>query len=438
MLRNKKMKVLNKRYDPAVPISAIRLHPKNARAGDIGAICQSIEHNGWFGACLVQQSTGFILAGNHRHQAAAHSGAETVPVIYVDCDDETAVRILIADNRSNDLSSWDFNALAELLDSIRTDQGSLDGTLYDDEEYGRLLSDLTNGYLSNPSKDEKAEPVSTAVKTGNCDDDEAPEPEGSPVSRSGDVWLFGADHRVMCGDSTSREDVEKLMDGAKAHLIVCDPPYNVGYVGKTKKALTIQNDTMGGDAFYHFLLDAYTNMFAVLHDGAAIYVFHADTEGVNFRKALVDAGFKLSQCCVWVKQTMVFGRQDYHWKHEPILYGWKPTAAHNWYTDRTQTTVWNFDRPMRSEEHPTMKPVALIEYPITNSSQTGEIVLDFFGGSGSTMIACEKHSRRARVMELDPKYVDVSVRRWQTFSGGTATLEADGRTFDQVALERAA
>jgi DNA modification methylase len=176
-------------------------------------------------------------------------------------------------------------------------------------------------------------------------------------------------------------------------------------------------------------------MFAVLHDGAGIYVFHADTEGMNFRKALIDAGFKLSQCCVWVKQTMVFGRQDYHWKHEPILYGWKPTAAHNWYTDRTQTTVWNFDRPMRSEEHPTMKPIALIEYPIINSSQTGEIVLDLFGCSGSTMIACEKHSRHARLMELDPKYVDVSVRRWQSFSGGTATREADRRTFDQVTLE---
>jgi DNA modification methylase len=188
---------------------------------------------------------------------------------------------------------------------------------------------------------------------------------------------------------------------------------------------------VGNDGFYQFLFDVYTNLLAVAEDGAGIYVFHADTEGVNFRKALVDAGFKLSQCCVWVKQTMVFGRQDYHWKHEPILYGWKPTAAHNWYTDRTQTTVWNFDRPMRSEEHPTMKPIALIEYPIINSSQTGEIVLDLFGGSGSTMIACEKHSRRARVMELDPKYVDVSVRRWQTFSGGMARLEADGRTLDQ-------
>jgi ParB-like chromosome segregation protein Spo0J len=177
------MKVMNKRYDPAVPISAIRLHPKNARAGDVGAICQSIEHNGWFGACLVQQSTGFILAGNHRHQAAAHSGAETVPVIFVDCDDETAVRILIADNRSNDLSSWDFHALAELLDSIHRDQGSLDGTLYDDEEYGRLLSDLTNGYLSDPLGNEGAEPVGTAVKTGNCEDDEAPHsPDGSGFS----------------------------------------------------------------------------------------------------------------------------------------------------------------------------------------------------------------------------------------------------------------
>ncbi len=166
------MNVINKRYDPAVPISAIRLHPKNARAGDVRAISQSIERNGWFGVCLVQQSTGFILAGNHRQQAALHGGADTVPVLFVDCDDETAVRYLIADNRSNDLSSWDFPALAELLDSIRLDQGSLDGTLYDDEEYGQLLSDLADGYLSNPLEGEEAESVSTAIKAGNCDEDE--------------------------------------------------------------------------------------------------------------------------------------------------------------------------------------------------------------------------------------------------------------------------
>ncbi|XLV73765.1 DNA-methyltransferase [Ralstonia syzygii subsp. celebesensis] len=240
----------------------------------------------------------------------------------------------------------------------------------------------------------------------------------------------------MCGDSTSVADVERLMDGYKADLIVTDPPYNVAYEGGTAEKLTIQNDSMGDEAFYQFLLAAYGAMFAVAKDGAGLYVFHADSEGVNFRKAMTDAGFKLAQCCVWVKQSLVLGRQDYHWQHEPVLYGWKATGAHRWYSDRKQSTVWNFDRPARNDVHPTMKPVALIEYPLCNSSRGGDVVLDLFGGSGTTLIACEKHSRSARLMELDPKYCDVIIRRWQEFTGQQATLAGDGRAFAQVAEER--
>jgi DNA modification methylase len=249
----------------------------------------------------------------------------------------------------------------------------------------------------------------------------------------GDLWILGR-HRLLCGDSTSIDATERLMGGAKADLIVTDPPYNVAYEGKTTDALTIQNDKMGTSDFYQFLLDAYTNYFTIAKDGASIYVFHADTEGVNFRKALVDSGFKLSQCCVWVKQTMVIGRQDYHWQHEPILYGWKPSGSHNWYSDRSQTTIWQFDRPMRSTEHPTMKPIALVEYPILNSSKAGDIVADLFGGSGSTLIACEKNARACRTMELDSRYCDVIVKRWQDFTGKEAVL--DGRTFNEIAAER--
>jgi DNA modification methylase len=209
----------------------------------------------------------------------------------------------------------------------------------------------------------------------------------------------------------------------------------VDYEGKTKDKPKLQNDQMAGAAFYNFLLEAHRNLFAVTKEGAGMYVFHADTEGVNFRRALVDAGWKLAQCCVWVKQTLVMGRQDYHWQHEPILYGWKPGASHRWFTDRKQTTVWNFDRPTRSTEHPTMKPVDLISYPILNSSRNGDIVLDTFGGAGSTLIACAKHGREARLLEIDPKYVDVTIRRWQEWSGEKAFNE-EGQSFEEVSNNR--
>lgn len=247
------------------------------------------------------------------------------------------------------------------------------------------------------------------------------------MTQPGDLWLLG-DHRLLCGSATSAQDVERVMGGDRAGLVVTDPPYNVTYVGKTKDALTIQNDTMSGVEFRTFLLDAYKNLFAVTEEGCGIYVFHADTEGLNFRGAMVEAGWKLAQCCIWVKQTLVMGRQDYHWQHEPVLYGWKPGAAHRWFTDRKQTTVWNFDRPSRSTDHPTMKPVDLISYPINNSSKAGDIVLDTFGGSGSTLIAAAKTGRRARLVELDPRYCDVIVRRFEEWSGQEAKTEA-GETF---------
>jgi DNA modification methylase len=240
----------------------------------------------------------------------------------------------------------------------------------------------------------------------------------------------------MCGDATMMDDFEKLMGEKKADLIVTDPPYNVDYEGKTKDALKIQNDDMDDHTFYEFLYSSFSNMYLFSEDGAGIYVFHADTEGMNFRKALKDCGFKLAQCCIWVKQTMVLGRQDYQWRHEPVLYGWKPTASHKWYSDRKQTTVWNFDRPTKSEDHPTMKPVNLITYPLINSSKKNDIVLDPFGGAGSTLIACEKNRRTCYMLELSPRYCDVIIRRWQELTGKDAVLEPDGGSFDDMARER--
>jgi DNA modification methylase len=225
-------------------------------------------------------------------------------------------------------------------------------------------------------------------------------------------------HRLVCGDSTNEQDMATLMDGKKARLIVTDAPYNVAYRGKTKDALTIQNDSMDSSSFYQFLLAAYTRMYEVADDGASIYMFHAETEGINFRKAHIDSGFKLSQCCIWKKSSMVLGHSDYHYRHEPILYGWRQGAAHYWNSDRKQTTIWEFDRPFRNEFHPTMKPVPLISYPIKNSSKIGDIVLDSFGGSGSTLIACEETDRICYTMELDEKYADVIVNRYIAYVGG--------------------
>lgn len=219
-------------------------------------------------------------------------------------------------------------------------------------------------------------------------------------------------------------------------LLLTDPPYNVAYQGKTKDALTIQNDSMGTDEFRQFLRDVFTAADMVMRPGAAFYIWHADSEGYNFRGAARDAGWTVRQCLIWNKQAMVMGRQDYHWKHEPCLYGWKDGAGHLWASDRKQTTVLEFDRPMRNAEHPTMKPVALFEYQMLNNTHPGDVVLDLFGGSGTTIIAAEKNGRHARVIELDPRYCDVIVRRWQAFAGKQAVLEGSGQTFDELAAVR--
>ena len=248
-----------------------------------------------------------------------------------------------------------------------------------------------------------------------------PEPPAVPQSVIGDVYEFHSDgqallHRLVCGSSTDSDVVAKAVgEGQLIDLVNTDPPYNVDYQGKTKDALKIENDSMDDDSFYQFLYDYYTNCFTFMRPGAPIYVFHADSEGANFRRALVDAGLKLSQCLVWIKQAFVMGRQDFHWQHEPILYGWKEGAAHTWCSDRKQTTVLQFDRPSRNAEHPTMKPLDILEYLVECSSKPGAIVFDGFGGSGSVLVTCEKTGRQARLVELDPRYVDVHVRRYAQF-----------------------
>jgi site-specific DNA-methyltransferase (adenine-specific) len=255
---------------------------------------------------------------------------------------------------------------------------------------------------------------------GLTDEDAVPETPIEPKTKPGDIYILG-NHRLMCGDSTNIDSVEKLTDGL-VDILVTDPPYNVAYEGKTKDALTIQNDSMGDEQFRQFLRDAFVAADAVMKQGAVFYIWHADSEGYNFRGACKDAGWKVRQCLIWQKDSMVMGRQDYHWKHEPCLYGWKDGAGHLWASDRKQTTLIECKRPKRNDIHPTMKPVELMEYQILNNTKGQDIVLDLFGGSGSTLIAAEKTGRKARLMELDPKYCDVIVKRWEDFTGKKAEL----------------
>ncbi len=318
---------------------------------------------------------------------------------------------VLADNQLALNAGWDMDLLSIEMQDLNADGFDLSLIGFDDKMLDALLADKTEDGLTDP--------------------DDAPEPTDDPETKLGDVWVLGG-HRLMCGDSTSIDDMEKLTAQQKVDMWLTDPPYNVAYEGGTKEKLTIKNDSMGDDQFRQFLRDAYVAADAVMKAGAVFYIWHADSEGYNFRGAAKDAGWTVRQCLIWKKSSLVMGRQDYHWKHEPCLYGWKEGSAHLWAADRKQTTILEFDKPSRNGEHPTMKPVALFEYQLLNNTKGGDIVLDSFGGSGTTMIAAEKNGRLSRLMELDPKYCDVIIKRWQEFTGKTATLEGDGRTFAEI------
>ena len=314
-------------------------------------------------------------------------------VIADDLTEEQIKAYRLADNKVAELAEWDFDLLGAELDSI-------------------IKIDMCDfGFDFNLEEEEKE-----VVE----DDFEVELPE-EPRTKLGDIYQLG-NHRLMCGDSTSITDVEKLMGGDLADMLLTDPPYNVDYEGKTKDKLKIENDKMDNDNFRQFLIDAFSNADMVMKAGAVFYIWHADSEGYNFRGACFDVGWKVRQCLIWNKNSMVMGRQDYHWKHEPCLYGWKDGAGHLWASDRKQTTVISFDRPTRNDLHPTMKPVPLFDYQIKNNTKGGDIVLDLFGGSGTTIMACEQNERRAYTMEFDPRYVDVIISRWEQFTGKKAVL----------------
>jgi DNA modification methylase len=319
----------------------------------------------------------------------------------------------LADNKTAEFSVWDDEMLKVELEELGELNFDLDLTGFDENEINKLTSRLE-------------------VEEDDFDVD-ANLPE-EPITKRGDIWLIGK-HRLICGDSTSEDDISKLMGKQDADLVLTDPPYNVNYGSKAgmlncydnsnRNTSTILNDNMSNETFLQFLTDAFTRMYEHSKKGAAIYVFHSDVEGYNFRSAFKTAGYQLRECLVWIKNCLVMGRQDYQWQHEPILYGWKDGASHAWYSDRKQTTLVKFDKPQKNDLHPTMKPIGLCGYFIANSSKEGDIVLDTFGGSGSTLIACEQIGRSCYMSELDPKYCDVIIKRWEQFTGGTAEMAAE-------------
>lgn len=441
------------------PVDRLKPYERNARTHSpeqVAKIAASLAEFGFVNPVLVDSSDG-IIAGHGRMMAARSLGLTDVPVIVLDhLTDAQRRAYILADNKLAELAGWDRDMLANELAELEAGGYDLDVIGFSEDELTELFTD----------------PEDLAPPVGNEDD--VPGIPIKPTSVRGDVWVMGR-HRLVCGDSTSLNDVEKVAAVGSIECMWTDPPYNVAYEGTAGK---IQNDDMEDSQFRQFLLDAFMCAFVVMKPGGAAYVAHADTEGLNFRGAFIEAGFKLSSCVIWRKNSLVLGRSDYQWQHEPVLYGWKEGAAHRWYGERNKTTIMEFgggmfdqvgenawqiklgehtlliegkdlqvseprstiiseEKPKRSSEHPTMKPVPLIERFLANSTKPGDTVLDLFGGSGSTLIACEKLGRLARLVELDEKYCDVIVRRWQEYTGREAALESTGQIFNDVASGRA-
>ncbi|HDT7379380.1 TPA: ParB N-terminal domain-containing protein [Enterococcus faecalis] len=371
-------------------------YEKNPRHNEdaITAVAKSIEKFG-FKVPIVVDASNVIVNGHTRLKAAKYLGLKEVPTIIADdLTPEQIKAFRLADNKVGEIATWD----EELLNAELDELADLD---FDMTEFGFDLPDIEG---------EEVEVI---------EDEFEEELPAEPISKLGDIYQLGR-HRLMCGDSTNSLEVEKLMDNKKADLLITDPPYNVAYEGKGKEALTIKNDSKETNEFHSFLYEAFSAAINNMKLGSSFYVWYASSEVVNFHTALEEAGFLVKQELIWNKNSMVLSRQDYHWKHEPCLYGWASGGSHSWYSDRKQTTILNFDRPTVNKEHPTMKPVALFDYQIKNSSKQGDCILDLFGGSGTTLIACEQNEREAYLMELDPRYVDVIIARWEAFTGEVA------------------
>lgn len=382
------MNIVQKSITELVP------YENNPRNNDeaVQYVAESIREFG-FKVPIIIDKNNVIVAGHTRYKASKRLGLSEVPCVVADDLTEEQVKALrLADNKVSEYATWNLDKL-----ELEMNELELDMELFGFEP----LEDDSD----NVAEEDDFEPVLPEVAK----------------SKPGDIYKLG-NHRLMCGDSTNMEDVERLAGGREMDMLLTDPPYNVAYEGGTKDKLTIQNDDMEDADFRIFLIDAFASADKVLKKGGAFYIWHADSEGYNFRGACRDVGWKVRQCLIWNKNSMVMGRQDYHWKHEPCLYGWKDGAGHFWNSDRKQTTVFEFDKPTKNDIHPTMKPIPLFDYQIKNNTKSGDAILDLFAGSGTTIMACEQNGREAYCMEYDPKYVDVIIKRWEEFTGCKAVL----------------
>ena len=368
---------------------------------------RSIEQFGYVEPVIWNKTTGRVVGGHQRLKVLIDMGMAEVDCVVVELSEEKEKALNVALNKIS--GDWDKDKLALLIADLQVADFDVSLTGFEPAEIDALFKDT--------------------IKDGVKDDDfdVGAELEKPTFSKAGDIWTLGR-HRLICGDSTKAETFDMLMGSTKANLVITDPPYNVNYEGSAGK---IKNDNMADEAFYNFLLAAYTQMHSALADDGSIYVFHADTEGLNFRRAFADAGFYLSGCCIWKKQSLVLGRSPYQWQHEPCLYGWKKNGKHQWYTGRKETTIWEFDKPKKNGDHPTMKPIPLLAYPIMNSTMSNAVVLDPFGGSGSTLIACEQTDRICYTVELDEKFCDVIVKRYieQVGSADEVSVIRDGLSY---------
>ena len=377
-----------------LPISELKPADYNPRKdlkpgdADYEKLKRSLTEFGYVEPVIYNHTTGHVVGGHQRLKVLADLGHTDVDCVVVELDETREKALNVALNKIS--GDWDESKLALLIADLDAADFDAELTGFDDDEIQAMIGSLDDDEVTDDGFD-----LTAAL-------------EAASFVQRGDIWTIGR-HRLVCGDATNADDVAVLMDGKSANLVLTDPPYNVAF--ESSDGLTIKNDAMKADSFYEFLLTAFTNMAGVLDKGGSAYVFHADTEGLNFRKAFIDAGFKLSGCCIWVKDSLVLGRSPYQWQHEPVLYGWKQGAKHKWFADRKQTTIWNFAKPRKNSDHPTSKPLDLLGYPIGNSTQENAVVIDTFGGSGSTMMACEQMNRVCCMMELDEKYASVILRR---------------------------
>lgn len=396
-------------------------YARNARthsSAQITQIAASIKEFGFLAPIVIAEDNT-ILCGHGRFYAAQKLGLKKIPCVKESHLTEAQKRAyIIADNKLSINAGWDDELLAVELSDLQGEGVDLSITGFDEKELADLFDDKSKSDVEDDGYD-----LSAAL-------------EKAAFLQRGDIWTVGR-HRLMCGDATSADDVAALMGGKRANLLLTDPPYGVSF--KSSSGLTIQNDSIKDEDFYSFLKSAFSAAVDCLEKGAAAYIFHADTEGLNFRRAFVDAGFHLAGCCIWVKDSLVLGRSDYQWQHEPVLYGFLQNGKHSWYSDRKQTTIWNFAKPKKNANHPTSKPLDLLSYPIQNSSQENAIVLDTFGGSGSTLMACELTNRICYTMELDEKYASVILRRYVDDTGrpDDVFVERNGERIPYASLAKA-